>query len=109
MNANKSSTSFPNSENRPGWGHRRAPLRALLALLMSVGLLGSSVRATNLADMLAASELVFEGQVSEVVSRADPDPASKAIYTYVTFDVLDAPMNGAIAITLRHRKRASQP
>ena len=47
----------------------------------------ASVRQVTINEMMNASELVFEGQVVDVISKLDPD--SSGIHTYVTFQILD--------------------
>ncbi len=59
----------------------------LLALLLCLpGLVASSVRATSIVEMIAGSELVFEGRA--LSSRAQSDPENdRLIYTFVRFEV----------------------
>jgi hypothetical protein len=61
----------------------------MLALLLhpSESALGTTVLQTSLAEMLAHSELVFEGYVVGVESKADP--GGRLVYTHVTFALLD--------------------
>ena len=59
----------------------------LLLLCSAVPALGSSVVQTSMVEMFDSSELVFEGVVAGVETRADD--AESTIHTYVRFAVLD--------------------
>ena len=67
---------------------RRVCLLALiLVILHCMASYAASVRQVTINEMMNASELVFEGQVVDVISKLDPD--SSGIHTYVTFQILD--------------------
>jgi hypothetical protein len=59
----------------------------VLLLCSAVSALGSSVLQTSMVEMFDSSELVFEGVVADVETRADD--AEATIHTYVRFEVLD--------------------
>lgn len=60
-----------------------------LALLLhhSESAHATTVLQTSIVEMLAHSELVFEGYVIGVESKADPE--DRLVYTHVTFELLD--------------------
>ena len=64
---------------------------AFAILMSALGLLFNAHAATilevGLGDMLRDSELVFEGRITQLEPRQDPQ--SKVIRTYVTFEILD--------------------
>jgi hypothetical protein len=55
--------------------------------LVAAPIYASTVLQTSAREMLAQSELVFEGRAESVESRMNPDGTS--IHTYVTFRILD--------------------
>jgi len=70
----------------------RISRQVCLALLIFVNLrcvssFATSVRQTTVKEMMAVSELVFEGQVVDVVSKLDTDGGG--IHTFVTFQISD--------------------
>jgi hypothetical protein len=66
-------------------------LRSLLlcSLLLSISIQGiaSSIRLVHLEEMLANSQLVFEGRVVGLKVRGGP--GKRQIYTYITLEILD--------------------
>ena len=66
---------------------RRRLALALLLLLFPLACGAASVRQLSVAELLAASEFVFEGRV--VGRRAAVAETGKAIHTYVSFEVTD--------------------
>jgi len=65
----------------------RQILGCILVIVFASATHGTSVRAVSMAEMLQQSELVFEGRVVDL--RADRDPGTGVIRTYVIFEILD--------------------
>jgi hypothetical protein len=79
----------PNRELNPYlWLSRQVCLAFLIfANLQCVDSFAASVRQITVNEMMSASELVFEGQVVDVVSKLDMD--GRQIHTFVTFQISD--------------------
>jgi len=82
-------TQFPrHGKSACSTGSQRACLAILFFIIFyCTGIFAASVRQTTINEMMAVSELVFEGQVVEVISKLDLD--NSGIHTFVTFQILD--------------------
>ena len=71
--------------------HGRCVVGALAILISALGFQfnaqASTVLEIDLGDMLRDSELVFEGRITQIEPRKDPQ--NRVIRTYVTFEVFD--------------------
>lgn len=65
----------------------RAMLLGSFLILVSPGLLASSVKSVAVEEVAVNSGLIFEGRV--IGARVEKAPGSKAIHTIVTFEVMD--------------------
>jgi hypothetical protein len=61
----------------------------------------TAIQQMDLSEVAGASELVFEGRV--VGTEVRPGPDGRGIYTYVTFQVLDAIKGQALGETIQLR------
>jgi hypothetical protein len=70
-----------------GFGVRFLTTGSICILFVATPIYASTVLQTSVREMLAQSELVFEGRAESVESRMNPN--GKLIHTYVTFRILD--------------------
>lgn len=64
---------------RAGW--------LILCCLMSLPVYASSIKSVSVSEVANNSALIFEGRVT--ASRVEQRPGSRAIHTWITFEVLD--------------------